>query len=107
MTNTNSDFRVVAQVTAASLGGNTVWVVLAEANANDRTAVSDDISTISSLAVALPSGVTTQTVSVTEEELAAAISIAVESVQGTADATDDGPKWKRSATSGIAARTSG
>ena len=106
VTNINSDFRVVAQVTAASLGGSTVWVVLAEADANDRAAVSENISTISSLAVALPSGVTTQTVSVTEEELAAAISIAVESVQGTADA-DDGPKWKPSTAVSLSLRASG
>ena len=102
VTNTNSDFRVVAQVTAASLGGNTVWVVLAEADANDRAAVSEEISTINSLAVALPSGVTTQAVSVTEKELAAAIRIAVESVQGTADATEKGPKWKRSTETSLA-----
>ncbi len=107
VTNTNSDFRVVAQVDAAAFGG-TVWVVLqATVGATDRATVSADITGgIASASIAIPSG-TGGTGAVTEEELAAAISIAVESVQGTADTTDDGPKWKRSAAASLAARTSG
>ena len=98
VTNANSDFRVVAQITAASLGGQTVWVVLAgptTGTGTERALVSADISLTTTAMTALPSGVGT-TVTVTEEELAAALMIAVESVQGTADATDDGPKWTRS-----------
>ncbi len=106
LTNTNSAFRVVAQVTAANAGA-TVWVVLASgADSNARSAVSAEIGDTFStpLPVALPSG-TGASVTVTAAELRAAISIAVESVQGTADATDDGPKWKRSAAVTLAART--
>ena len=108
MTNDNSDFRVVAQITAASLGGQTVWVVVAgptTGTGTERALVSADISTITSASTALPSGTGTA-VTVTEAELAAAIMIAVESVQGTADATDDGPKWVRSAAVSLAERES-
>ena len=108
LTNNNSSFRVVAQITARSLGGQTVWVVLAaptETDGSGRAAVSTDISGITTAATALPSGTGT-TVTVTEAELAAAIMIAVESVQGTADATDEGPKWKRSDAVTLAARAS-
>ena len=106
VTNDQSDFRVVAQITAASLAGQTVWVVLVadtDIAATDRSAVSADISNITTAATALPSG-TGSTVNVTEAELAAALMIAVESVQGTADATETGPKWKRSDAVGLAAR---
>ncbi|MYD95197.1 MAG: hypothetical protein F4Y02_16265, partial [Chloroflexi bacterium] len=108
VTNGNSDFRVVAQITAASLGGQTVWVVVAgptTGTGTERALVSADISTITSASTALPSGTGTA-VTVTEAELAAAIMIAVESVQGTADATDDGPKWVRSAAVSLAERES-
>ncbi|MYH29182.1 MAG: hypothetical protein F4137_10075 [Acidobacteria bacterium] len=106
VTDGESDFRVVAQVDSDAHGG-LVWIVLADATATDRAAVSADISGgLASAAVATASG-TGATGAVTEEELAAAISIAVESVQGTADATDDGPKWKPSAAVSLAARTSG
>ena len=107
VTNDNSDFRVVAQVTAASTGA-TVWVVLAEASANDRSAVSVEIDDayVGPLNVATAAG-TGASIAVTAAELRAAISIAVESVQGTADATDDGPKWKRSTPASLGARTSG
>ena len=112
VTNGTSGFRLVAEVTAASLEGQTVWVVLANTTAADdattpRSAVSADISTgLAAAVVARANGVTTQTVAVTEDELAAAIKIAVESVQGTADDEDDGPKWKRSAAVNLAARES-
>ncbi len=109
VTNGNSDFRVVAQVDAAAFGGR-VWVVLAgptTGSGTERELVSADITGgIASASIAIPSG-TGGTGAVTEDELAAVISIAVESVQGTADATDDGPKWKRSAAVNLAARTSG
>ena len=106
VTNGNSDFRVVAEVTAASLGGATTWVVLAGPTVGDgseRMLVSADIETITSLPAAIPSGTGTA-VTVTEEELAAVINIAVESVQGTADDTMDGPKWTRSAAVELAER---
>ncbi len=106
VTNTSSSFRVVVEVAAASLGGSTTWVVLATgADSNARSAESVDISTITSLSAAIPSG-TGSAVTVTEAELAAAINVAVEWVQGTADATDDGPKWMRSAEVALAARGS-
>ena len=107
VTNANSDFRVVAQVTAASLGGQTVWVVLAgptTASGEERQLASADISGITTLPAALPSGAGGTTVTVTEEELAAALMIAVEWVQGTPDATEDGPKWMRSDTVDLAER---
>ncbi|MCY3705857.1 MAG: carboxypeptidase-like regulatory domain-containing protein [Gammaproteobacteria bacterium] len=106
VTNGSSDFRVVAQVDAAAFGGM-VWVVLAvptETDGTEREGVSADITGgIASASIAIPSG-TGGTGAVTEDELAAAISIAVESVQGTADATADGPKWMRSAAFPLAAR---
>ena len=108
VTNERSDFRVVAEVTAASVGG-TVWVVLeANIDANDRDAVADEIGDNFSqaLPVAFPSG-TGSSVTVTAADLRKAIKVAVESVQGTADATETGPKWKRSAVVDVAARTSG
>ena len=112
-TNTASDFRVVVEVKPATLGGSTsVWVVLVAPDAigsTDRATVSAEIGDDYSvaLATALPSGDVTTTVTVTAAELRAAIKVAVESVQGTADATDEGPKWKRSAAVDLAARTSG
>ncbi|MDE0650620.1 MAG: carboxypeptidase regulatory-like domain-containing protein, partial [Gammaproteobacteria bacterium] len=111
VTNGNSDFRLVAHVRSAAVG-NTVWVVLAgptTGTGTERELVSaeigDDYST--ALAVAVPSGATTQTAVVTAAELRAAISIAVESVQGTADDTENGPKWKRSEPESLPARTGG
>ena len=105
VTNGQSDFRVVAQVAAASTG-STVWVVLVEAEANSRSAVSVEIvdTYAGPLNVATASG-TGASIAVTAAELRAAIKIAVESVQGTADDTEDGPKWKRSAAVDLAART--
>ena len=94
VTNGNSDFRVVARVTAASLGGDMVWVVLAgptTADGTERALVSASIDGITTLPAAIPGGTGT-TVTVTEAELAAALMIAVESVQGTADATEDRPE---------------
>ena len=110
VTNANSDFRVVAQVTAASVGGNTVWVVLAgptTGTGTERELVSAEIDDAFSTAlpVAIASG-TGASIIVTPAELRAAIKIAVESVQGTADDTDDGPKWTRSAEVDLAARES-
>ena len=105
LTNANSDFRVVAQVQSASYGGAMVWVVLATATATDRAVVSADIGSDLTTTVALPAGAG-GAITVTEAELAAAIMIAVESVQGTPDATEDGPKWKRSPAVELAARTS-
>ena len=105
VTNTSSSFRVVAQVDAAAFGG-TVWVVLATgADSNARNASADISGGIASASIAIPSG-TGGTGAVTEDELAAAIKIAVEWVQGTADATDEGPKWMRSAAVDLAARGS-
>ena len=104
VTNGNSDFRVVAQVQSASYGAM-VWVVLTDATDTDRAITSADISTDLSTNVALPAG-EGGAITVTEAELAAAIKIAVEWVQGTADDTDDGPKWMRSAEVDLAARTS-
>ena len=105
VTNDQSDFRVVAQVTSANYGA-TVWVVLVEAAANDRAIASADISGDLVTTIALPSGAG-GAITVTEEELAAAISIAVESVQGTPGATADDPKWKRSGAVSLAARAAG
>ena len=97
VTNGNSDFRMVVQVTPASLG-STVWVVLqGTIDATARSAVSaeivDDYSV--SLPVALPSG-EGSSVTVTAADLRKLINVAIESVQGTADDTDEGPKWTRS-----------
>ena len=104
VTNANSDFRVVALVESASFGST--WVVLqGTVAANDRAAVSADISSDLVTTVALPDG-TGGAITVTEEELAAAIMIAVESVQGAADTTDDGPKWVRSTAVELDARSS-
>lgn len=110
-TNGSSSFRLVAQVTAEDFGASPVWVVLAvdpALTSTSRSAVSveigDDYTVEAS--VATPSG-TGSVGTVTAADLRKAISIAVESVQGTADATDDGPKWKRSAAVSLAARTSG
>ncbi|MYC98787.1 MAG: hypothetical protein F4X13_05905 [Gammaproteobacteria bacterium] len=106
LTNANSDFRVVAQVNAASTG-STVWVVLIEAAANDRSAVSVEIGDdyAGPLNVATASG-TGASIPVTAAELRAAISIAVESVQGTAGTGDDAPKWMRSTAVSLAERES-
>ncbi len=104
VTNDNSDFRMVVEVTPASVG-STVWVVLVESTANDRAAVSAEIEDTysQSLPVALPSG-TGASVTVTAAELRAAIKVAIESVQGTADTTEDGPKWTRSDPVSVVAR---
>ncbi len=105
VTNDNSDFRLVAEVESGTLGA-TVWVVLqGTVAATDRATVSADISTAGGLSTttAVANGAGT-TVVVTEDELAAAINIAVESVQGTAGAGDDAPKWVRSAAVPLAAR---
>ena len=105
--NASSDFRMVVEVTAASVG-NTVWVVLADATATDRSVTSVEIGDTYSTAlpVARANGDVTQTVTVTAAELRAAIKVAIESVQGTADDTDDGPKWTRSAEVDLDARGS-
>ena len=105
MTNANSDFRVVAQVTPANLGGSTtVWVVLVSDDAIGGTArgASREIGTNFSetLAVALPGG-TGNAVTVTEEDLNKAITIAVESRQGVVSADNE---WKRSGTAPVAAK---
>ena len=100
VTNTNSSFRLVAQVTATDFGANPVWVVLSTAPAlesTSRSAISveiDDDYTVEA-SVATPYG-TGSAGTVTAADLRKAISIAVESVQGTADDEEDGPKWKRS-----------
>ena len=97
MTNSNSDFRMIVEVTPASVG-NTVWVVLqGTIDATDRSAVSAAIDNnySGSLPVALESG-EGSSVTVTAADLRKAINVAIESVQGTADDTKDGPKWKRS-----------
>ena len=86
-----------------------MWVVLQTgADSNARSAVSTEISDTYAgpLLVATASG-TGANIAVTAEELRAAIKVAVEWVQGTADATEDGPKWMRSAAIDLAARTSG
>ena len=107
VTNANSDFRVVAQVDAAAFGG-TVWIVLVApttGTGTERALVSADITGgIASASIATPSGAGGGTGAVTEEELAAAIKIAIESVQGDPSATNE---WKRSAEVDLAARTSG
>ena len=110
VTNDNSDFRVVAQVTSANAGGGTFWVVLAGPTtgtglerALESAEIGDDYSV--DLPVALPSG-TGNSVTVTAAALRAAISIAVESVQGTAGTGEDDPKWQRSAAVSLAERES-
>ncbi|MYG75436.1 MAG: hypothetical protein F4198_07620 [Acidobacteria bacterium] len=106
VTNGSSDFRVVAQVNSVNHGG-LVWIILREATATDRMAVSADITGgIASAAVATASGTGGATAAVTEDELAAAIKIAVEWVQGTPDATEEGPKWMRSTPVDLDARSS-
>ena len=110
VTNENSDFRVVAQVTAAAFGTNPVWVVLVPATTGtglERALVSADITGgIGTATIATASGTGGGTGAVTEDELAAAIKIAVEWVQGTPAAGADTPKWQRSAAVDLAARTS-
>ena len=109
VTNDNSDFRVVVQVTPASLGGsNTVWLVLVgdaatDIAATDRTASREIADTFSqTLNVALPGGDGSD-VTVTAADLNKAISVAVESRQG---AISDDNQWTRSAAVSVAAKPS-
>ena len=118
VTNAGSSFRLVAQVTAEDFGANPVWVVLTvdpALTSASRSAVSVEIGDTYTVeaSLATPSG-TGSVGTVTAAELRKAISIAVESVQGTAtagDATATPPVpanlWKRSAAIPLAARTSG
>ena len=106
VTNANSNFRMVVEVTAASVGGNTVWVVLQNTiDAAARSAVSpvidDDFATALQIANADGTGAT---IAVTADELRAAIKVAIESVQGTAAAGEDAPKWTRSTAAELAER---
>ncbi len=95
VTNERSAFRLVAQVTAAEAGGVAVWVVLREAGEiehNAREATYDASAATQAREVALLEGGTGTEIGITAAEFAAAITIAVEWVQGDPD--EDNP-WQR------------
>ena len=103
VTNANSAFRVVAQVSPASTGGSAVWVVLNQSAITGDTRMStrefnDTFSAGLNVATATGTG---SSVTVTAAEINAAIMVAVESVQG--DASEDN-EWKRSAAAELAAK---
>jgi hypothetical protein len=103
VTNANSAFRVVAQVSPASTGGSAVWVVLNQSaiTGDARMSTREFNDTFSAgLNVATATG-TGSSVTVTAAEINAAIMVAVESVQG--DASEDN-EWKRSAADELAAK---
>ena len=117
VTNTNSAFRVVAQVSPASTGGSAVWVVLNQSAITGDVRMStreiaDGFSQELSVATATGTG---SPVTVTDADLNGAgpdgeigtdddvsIMLAVESVQGAASADNE---WKRSAADALAAKT--
>ncbi len=108
VTDDDSQFRVVAQLTPAALGGNaSVWVILTGAtNLDDPIRewtlnVSDDYA-----GDGLPV-IGGATVDLTAADLRGAFSVAVESVQGTPTAADGDNPWMRSGTASVPASTYG
>ncbi len=119
VTNTNSAFRVVAQVSPASTGGSAVWVVLNQSAITGDVRMStreiaDGFSQELNVATATGTG---SPVTVTDADLNGAgpdgeigtdddisIMLAVESVQGAASADNE---WKRSAADELAAKDDG
>ena len=102
VTNTNSTFRVVIQVSASNLGDANVWFV-----ASGATAIANDVREwrLEMPAADTPvswTSVDGTAVNVTRADLEKALTVAVESLQGTFDA-DDNP-WTRSTTVSVAAK---
>ena len=102
VTNTNSTFRVVIQVSASGVGNANVWFV-----ASGATALGSDVRgwRLELPAAGTPvswTSVDGTAVNVTRADLEKALTVGVESLQGTFDA-DDNP-WTRSTTVSVAAK---
>ena len=106
VTNTNSDFRVVVQVTAASLGGNTVWLVAdgtpADPDGNTRSwmvAFGENNANVATWDVAAENG--PADVTLTTAEIQAATMLRVDSRQSAT------AEWKAGTAVAITPKPSG
>ena len=102
VTNANSTFRVVIRVSASNLGDANVWFVASGATALENTVRGWRLELPAADTPASWTSVDGTTVNVTRADLEKALTVAVESLQGTFDA-DDNP-WTRSTTVSVAAK---